>query len=143
MAAQRKDEPSTLNLSHHALDHQGEGRGSAQNPTELVEKSQALVFYSQSHQEPVKHRPLPKAMLVANGNLVPTGTDPSLLPVGSEILVAPSLDLQARVASRYLLPPALPFHERRLHSGGYRGAEAGRGSPDPGFCVQCRSEWGG
>lgn len=61
VAAQRKDEPSPLNLSHHALDHQGEGRGSARNPTE-VEKNQARVFYPQSHQEPVKHSPLPEAM---------------------------------------------------------------------------------
>ncbi|KAL1763267.1 ataxin-1-like, partial [Sigmodon hispidus] len=86
VAAQRKDEPSPLNLSHHTLDHQGEGQESARNPTELVEKNQARMFCPQSHQEPVKHRPLPKAFVVANGNLVPTGTDPSLLPIGSEIL---------------------------------------------------------
>ncbi|KAL1764251.1 ataxin-1-like, partial [Sigmodon hispidus] len=96
VAAQRKDEPSPLNLSHHTLDDHGEGRGSARNPTELVEKNQSCVFYPQSHQEPVKHRPLPKAMVVANGKLVPNGTDPSLLPVGSEILVASSLHMHAR-----------------------------------------------
>ncbi|KAM7338841.1 hypothetical protein ACRRTK_002325 [Alexandromys fortis] len=46
VAAQRKDEPSPLNLSHHTLDHQGDGRGSARNPTELVEKNQAHILLS-------------------------------------------------------------------------------------------------
>lgn len=122
VAAQRKDEPSPLNLSHHNLDHQGEGRGSARNPTELVEKSQARVFYPQSHQEPVKHRPLPKAMVVANGNLVPTGTDPSLLPVGSEILVASSLDLQARATFPDKEPTPPPVTSSHLPSHFMKGA---------------------
>lgn len=122
VAAQRKDEPSPLNLSHHALDHQGEGRGSARNPTEVVEKNQARVFYPQSHQEPVKHRPLPKAVVVANGNLVPTGTDPSLLPVGSEILVASSLDMQARATFPDKEPTPPPVTSSHLPSHFMKGA---------------------
>lgn len=122
VAAQRKDEPSPLNLSHHTLDHQGEGRGSARNPTEVVEKNQTRVFYPQSHQEPVKHRPLPKAVVVANGNLVPTGTDPSLLPVGSEILVASSLDMQARATFPDKEPTPPPVTSSHLPSHFMKGA---------------------
>ncbi|XP_021513755.1 ataxin-1-like [Meriones unguiculatus] len=122
VAAQRKDESSPLNLSHHTLDHQGEGRGSARNPTELVEKNQARVLYPQSHQEPVKHRPLPKAVVVANGNLVPTGTDPSLLPVGSEILVASSLDMQARATFPDKEPTPPPVTSSHLPSHFMKGA---------------------
>ncbi|CAO2623536.1 Atxn1l [Lemmus lemmus] len=122
VTAQRKDEPSPLNLSHHTLDHQGDGRGSARNPTELVEKNQARVFYPQSHQEPVKHRPLPKAVVVANGNLVPTGTDPSLLPVGSEILVASSLDMQATATFPDKKPTPPPVTSSHLPSHFMKGA---------------------
>lgn len=122
VAAQRKDESSPLNLSHHTLDHQSEGRGSARNPAELVEKNQARVFYPQSHQEPVKHRPLPKAMVVANGNLVPTGTDPSLLSVGSEILVASSLDMQARATFPDKEPTPPPVTSSHLPSHFMKGA---------------------
>ncbi|XP_051024695.1 ataxin-1-like isoform X1 [Acomys russatus] len=122
VAAQRKDESSPLNLSHHTLDHQGEGRGSARNPAELVEKNQARVFYPQPHQEPVKHRPLPKAMVVANGNVVPTGTDPSLLPVGSEILVASNLDMQARATFPDKEPTPPPVTSSHLPSHFMKGA---------------------
>lgn len=110
VAVPPKDEPSPLNLSHHTPDHQGEGRGPARNPTEAAEKNQARGFYPQSHQEPVRHRPLPKAMVVANGNLVPTGTDPGLLPVGSEILAASGLDVQTRVTfpDKEPTPPPVP-----------------------------------
>lgn len=122
VAAQRKEEPSPLNLSHHTPDHQGEGRGSARNPAELAEKSQARGFYPQSHQEPVKHRPLPKAMVVANGNLVPTGTDSGLLPVGSEILVASSLDVQARATFPDKEPTPPPITSSHLPSHFMKGA---------------------
>ncbi|XP_047383963.1 ataxin-1-like isoform X2 [Sciurus carolinensis] len=122
VAAQRKDEPSPLNLSHHTPDHQGEGRGSARNPAELAEKNQSRGFYPQSHQEPVKHRPLPKAMVVANGNLVPTGTDPGLLPVGSEILVASSLDVQARATFPNKEPTPPPVTSSHLPSHFMKGA---------------------
>lgn len=122
VAAQRKDEPSPLNLSHHTPDHQGEGRGSARNPAELAEKNQSRGFYPQSHQEPVKHRPLPKAMVVANGNLVPTGTDPGLLPVGSEILVASSLDVQARATFPDKEPTPPPITSSHLPSHFMKGA---------------------
>lgn len=98
VAAQRKDEPSPLNLSHHNPDHQGGGRGPVRSTAEMAEKNQARGVSPHSHQEPLKHRPFPKAVVVANGNLVPAGTDPSLLPVGSEIVVASSLDIQARAA---------------------------------------------
>ncbi|XP_055991960.1 ataxin-1-like [Sorex fumeus] len=110
VAAPRKDEPSPLNLSHHTPDHQGEGRGAARNPAEAAEKNQARGFYPQPHQEAARHRPLPKAMVVANGNLVPTGTDPSLLPVGSEILVASSLDVPTRTSfpDKEPTPPPVP-----------------------------------
>ncbi|XP_017706357.1 PREDICTED: ataxin-1-like [Rhinopithecus bieti] len=122
VAAQRKEEPSPLNLSHHPPDHQGEGRGSARNPAELAEKNQARGFYPQSHQEPVKHRPLPKAMVVANGNLVPTGTDSGLLPVGSEILVASSLDVQARATFPDKEPTPPPITSSHLPSHFMKGA---------------------
>ncbi|XP_048211134.1 ataxin-1-like [Perognathus longimembris pacificus] len=122
VAAQRKDEPSPLNLSHHTPDHQGEGRGSARNPVELAEKNQARGFYPQSYQEPVKHRPLPKAMVVANGNLVPPGTDPSLLPVSSEILVASSLDMQARATFPDKEPTPPPITSSHLPSHFMKGA---------------------
>lgn len=122
VAAQRKDEPSPLNLSHHASDHQGEGRGSARNPTELAEKNQAIGFYPQSHQEAVKHRHLPKAMVVANGNLVPTGTDPSLLPVDSEMLVTSSLDMQARATFPDKEPTLPPITSSHLPSHFMKGA---------------------
>uniref|UniRef100_A0A8C5P5Z3 AXH domain-containing protein n=1 Tax=Jaculus jaculus TaxID=51337 RepID=A0A8C5P5Z3_JACJA len=106
-AAQRKDEPRPLSLSHHTLDYHGEGLGSARNPAEVAEENQARGFYSQSHQDLVK--PLPKAMVVANGNLMLTGTDPSLLPMGSEILVASSLDMQTRATfpDRKPTPPSI------------------------------------
>ncbi|KAM5133177.1 ataxin-1-like isoform 1-T3 [Callospermophilus lateralis] len=122
VAAQRKDEPSPLNLSHHTPDHQAEGRGSARNPAELAEKNQPRGFYPQSHQEPVKHRPLPKAMVVANGNLVPTGTDPGLLPVGSEILVASSLDVQTRATFPDKEPTPPPVTSSHLPSHFMKGA---------------------
>ncbi|XP_069882309.1 ataxin-1-like [Dipodomys merriami] len=122
VAAQRKDEPSPLNLSHHTPDHQGEGRGSARNPVELAEKNQARGFYPQPYQEPVKHRPLPKAMVVANGNLVPPGTDPSLLPVSSEILVASSLDMQARATFPDKEPTPPPITSSHLPSHFMKGA---------------------
>lgn len=122
VAAQRKDESSPLNLSHHTPDHQGEGRGSARNPAEVAEKNQARGFYSQSHQEPVKHRPLPKAMVVANGNLVPTGTDSGLLPVGSEILVASSLDVQPRATFPDKEPTPPPITSSHLPSHFMKGA---------------------
>lgn len=107
VTAPRKEEPSPLNLSHHNPDHQAEARGAARNPAEAAEKSQARGFYPQAHQEAVRHRPLPKAMVVANGSLVPTGTDPGLLPVGSEILVASSLDVQSKEPTP---PPAPSSH---------------------------------
>lgn len=122
VAAQRKDESSPLNLSHHAPDHQGEGRGLAKNPAELAEKNQARGFYPQSQQEPLKHRPLPKAMVVANGNLVPTGTDPGLLPVGSEILVASSLDVQGRATFPDKEPTPPPITSSHLPSHFMKGA---------------------
>ncbi|KFO24661.1 ataxin-1-like [Fukomys damarensis] len=122
VAAQRKDESSPLNLSHHTPDHQVEGRGSARNPAEVAEKNQARAFYPQPHQEPVKHRLLPKAMVVANGNLVPTGTDPGLLPVGSEILVASSLDMQARATFPDKEPTPPPITSSHLPSHFMKGA---------------------
>ena len=39
VAAQRKDEPSPLNLSHHNPDHQGGGRGPARSATETAERN--------------------------------------------------------------------------------------------------------
>ncbi|XP_037671767.1 ataxin-1-like [Choloepus didactylus] len=122
VAAQRKDEPSPLNLSHHTLDHQGEGQGSVKNATEMADKNQARGFYPQSHQELLKHRPLPKAVVVANGNLVPAGTDPGLLPMGSEILVASSLDMQARATFPDKEPTPPPITSSHLPSHFMKGA---------------------
>ncbi|XP_055001662.1 ataxin-1-like [Sorex araneus] len=122
VAAPRKDEPSPLNLSHHTPDHQGESRGAARNPAEVAEKNQARGFYPQSHQEAARHRPLPKAMVVANGNLVPTGTDPSLLSVGSEILVASSLDVQTRTSFPDKEPTPPPVPSAHLPSHFMKGA---------------------
>ena len=64
---------------------------------------------------------MPKAMVVAAGSLVPTAIDPGLLPMGSEILTAPSLNMQVGATFpdmkptpmlHYLFPLTLPFRER-------------------------------
>ncbi|XP_068943809.1 ataxin-1-like [Petaurus breviceps papuanus] len=122
MATQRKDEPSPLNLSHHAPDHQGEMRGLARNPVEITEKSQAQGFYTQSPQELAKHRPLPKAMVIANGNLVPIGTEQGLLSMGSEILVTSSLDMQVRATFPDKEPTPPPSTSSHLPSHFMKGA---------------------
>ncbi|KAJ8796125.1 hypothetical protein J1605_002254 [Eschrichtius robustus] len=54
----------------------------------------------------MKHRPLPKAVVVADGSLAPAGTDPDHFPLGSEILVASSSDTQARGAFPEQGPPS-------------------------------------
>ncbi|XP_051830642.1 ataxin-1-like [Antechinus flavipes] len=120
-AAQRQDEPSPLNLSHHAPDHQ-EGRGLARNPVEMAEKNQAPGLYTQPPQELAKHRPLPKAMVIANGNLVPVGTEQGLLSVGSEILVTSSLDMQVRAPFPNKEPSPPPSTSSHLPSHFMKGA---------------------
>lgn len=46
----------------------------------MAEKNQAQAFCPQSQQALMKHRPLPKAVVVANGSLAPAGTDPGHYP---------------------------------------------------------------
>ncbi|XP_056680304.1 ataxin-1-like [Monodelphis domestica] len=122
VATQRKDEPSPLNLSHHVPDHQGEVRGLVRNPIEMTEKSQAHGLYTQSSQELAKHRPLPKAMVIANGNLVPIGTEQGLLSMGSEILVTSSVDMQVRATFPNKEPTPPPSTSSHLPSHFMKGA---------------------
>jgi hypothetical protein len=61
-------------------------------------------------------------MVVANGNLVLTGTDSGVLPVGSEILVASSLVMQARVTFLDKEPTPPPITSSHLPSRFMKGA---------------------
>ncbi|XP_038609941.1 LOW QUALITY PROTEIN: ataxin-1-like [Tachyglossus aculeatus] len=85
-SAQRRDQPSPLNLSHHISDHHGEARGAARGP-------------HTPPQGPAKHRPPPpRAVALANGNPVPVGAARSSSPPGPESPAPRSWAARARAA---------------------------------------------
>ncbi|NXX10585.1 ATX1L protein, partial [Podargus strigoides] len=100
LAAQRKDDPSPLNLCHNIPDQQGESKDALMNTVEraaTAEKSQFRSLYVMSPDEPVRQRQLTKGMVVANGKpvLVPVGSEP-IRSSTSETLVRQSPDAQAQ-----------------------------------------------
>ncbi|KAM6300551.1 ataxin-1-like [Aegotheles albertisi] len=98
LAAQRKDDPSPLNLCHNIPDQQGESKDALRNTVErAAEKSQPRSPCVMSPEEPVRQRQLTKGMVIANGKpvLVPVGSEP-IRSSTSEILVRRSPEVQAR-----------------------------------------------
>ncbi|XP_054026068.1 ataxin-1-like isoform X2 [Dryobates pubescens] len=99
LAAQRKDDPSPLNLCHNVPDQQGESKDALRNAVEraAAEKSQSRSPYVMSPEEPVRQRQLTKGMVIANGKpvLVPVGSEPVRFST-SESLARRSPDAQAR-----------------------------------------------
>nr|XP_009943715.1 PREDICTED: ataxin-1-like [Opisthocomus hoazin] len=99
LAAQRKDDPSPLNLCHHVPDQQGEAKDTLRNTVEraAAEKSQPRSPYLRSPEEPLRQRQLTKGMVIANGKpvLVPVGSEP-IRSSASETLVRPSPEAQTR-----------------------------------------------
>ncbi|XP_030368254.1 ataxin-1-like [Strigops habroptila] len=121
LAAERKDDPSPLNLCHNIPDQQGESKDVLRNTVErtAAEKSQSRSPYVMSPEEPVRQRHLTKGMVIANGKpvLVSAGSEP-IRSSTSEALVGRSLDAQARGSTlekdpAQLQPPSsshLPSH---------------------------------
>ncbi|XP_040427619.1 ataxin-1-like [Cygnus olor] len=99
LAAQRKDDPSPLNLCHSIPDQQGESKDVLRNTVERAAagKSQSRSPYIVSPEEMVRQRQLTKGMVIANGKpvLVPVGSEP-IRSSASETLVRQSPDVQAR-----------------------------------------------
>ncbi|KFP28140.1 Ataxin-1-like, partial [Colius striatus] len=99
LAAQRKDNPSPLNLCHNIPDHQKESKDALSNTGEraAAEKSQSRSPYITSPEEPVRQRQLTKGVVIANGKpvLVPAGDEP-IRSSTSETLVRQSPDAQAQ-----------------------------------------------
>ncbi|NXJ63553.1 ATX1L protein, partial [Rostratula benghalensis] len=99
LAAQRKDDPSPLNLCHNIPDQQGEAKDVLRDTGEraAAEKRQSRSPYVVSPEEPVRQRQLTKGMVIANGKpvLVPVGSEP-IRSSTSETLVRRSPDAQAR-----------------------------------------------
>ncbi|NWV80172.1 ATX1L protein, partial [Dasyornis broadbenti] len=96
LAAQRKDDPSPLNLCHNIPDGQGD---MLRNTTDRAAagNSQSRSPCGMSPEETVRQRQLTKGMVIANGKpvLVPVGSDP-VRSSTSEALVRESPDAQAR-----------------------------------------------
>ncbi|NXX74440.1 ATX1L protein, partial [Urocolius indicus] len=99
LAAQRKDNPSPLNLCHDTPDPQKESKDTLSNAGEraAAENSQSRSPYVTSPEEPVRHRQLTKGVVIANGKpvLVPAGDEP-VRSSTSETLVRQSPDAQAQ-----------------------------------------------
>ncbi|KFP92548.1 Ataxin-1-like, partial [Apaloderma vittatum] len=91
LAAQRKDDPSPLNLCHNVPDQQGQSKDALRNAAEraAAEKSQSRSPYVTSPEEPVRHRQLTKGTVIANGK-------PVLVPVGSETVRSSAPEPAAR-----------------------------------------------
>ncbi|XP_028932050.1 ataxin-1-like [Ornithorhynchus anatinus] len=122
-SAQRRDQPSPLNLSHHVSDHQGEARGSARGLAEEAEKSPARSPHTPPPQGLAKHRPLPpKAAAIANGSLAPVGADRSSLAPGPENPAARSWAAPARAAAPEKDPAPPPGATSHLPSHFMKGA---------------------
>ncbi|NXO90400.1 ATX1L protein, partial [Certhia brachydactyla] len=96
LAAQRKDDPSPLNLCHNIPDGQG---GMLRNTTDRAAagNSQSRSPCGTSPEETVRQRQLAKGMVIANGKpvLVPVGFE-SVRSSTSEALVRESPDAQAQ-----------------------------------------------
>ncbi|NWI89980.1 ATX1L protein, partial [Pitta sordida] len=94
LAAQRKDDPSPLNLCHHLPDGQGDV---LRNTTGRAGNSQSQSPCGMSLEETVRQRQLTKGMVIANGKpvLAPAGPEP-IRSSTSEALVRQSPDAQAR-----------------------------------------------
>ncbi|NXY66424.1 ATX1L protein, partial [Callaeas wilsoni] len=96
LAAQRKDDPSPLNLCHNIPDGQGD---MLRNTTDRAAagNSQSRSPCGMSPEETVRQRQLAKGMVIANGKpvLVPVGSEP-VSSSTSEALVRESPDAQAR-----------------------------------------------
>ncbi|XP_030138243.1 ataxin-1-like isoform X1 [Taeniopygia guttata] len=96
LAAQRKDDPSPLNLCHNTTDGQGD---MLRNTTDRAAagNSQSQSPCGMSPEETVKQRQLAKGMAIANGKpvLVPVGSEP-VRSSTSEALLRESPDAQAR-----------------------------------------------
>ncbi|NXP54151.1 ATX1L protein, partial [Heliornis fulica] len=98
LAAQRKDDPSPLNLCHNVPDQQGESKDALRNTVErAAERSQSGSPRVVSPEEPVRQRQLTKGTVIANGKpvLVPVGSEP-IRSSTSETLVRRSPEAQAR-----------------------------------------------
>ncbi|NXT16238.1 ATX1L protein, partial [Prunella fulvescens] len=96
LAAQRKDDPSPLNLCHNSPDGQGDMLRSTTDRA-AAGNSQSRSPCGMSPEETVRHRQLAKGMVVANGKpvLVPVGSEP-VRSSTSEALLRESPDAQAR-----------------------------------------------
>ncbi|NWW03232.1 ATX1L protein, partial [Oreocharis arfaki] len=96
LAAQRKDDPSPLNLCHNIPHGQGD---MPRNTTDRAAagNSQSRSPCGMSPEETVRQRQLTKGMVIANGKpvLVPVGSEP-VRSSTSEALVRESPDAQAR-----------------------------------------------
>ncbi|NWU37634.1 ATX1L protein, partial [Hylia prasina] len=96
LTAQRKDDPSPLNLCHKVPDGQGD---MLRNTTDRAAagNSQSRSPYGMSPEETVRPRQLAKGMVIANGKpvLVPVGSEP-VRSSTSEALVGESPGAQAR-----------------------------------------------
>ncbi|XP_027588800.1 ataxin-1-like isoform X1 [Pipra filicauda] len=94
LAAQRKDDPSPLNLCHNIPDGQED---MLRNTVDRAGNSQSRSPCGMSPEEAVRQRQLTKGMVVANGKpvLVPIGSEP-IRSSTSEALVRQSPDAQAR-----------------------------------------------
>ncbi|NXO84949.1 ATX1L protein, partial [Sitta europaea] len=96
LAAQRKDDPSPLDLCHNIPDGQG---GTLRNTTDRAAagNSQSQSPCGTSPEETVRQRQLAKGMAIANGKpvLVPLGSEP-VRSSTSEALVRESPDAQAQ-----------------------------------------------
>ncbi|XP_009875299.1 PREDICTED: ataxin-1-like, partial [Apaloderma vittatum] len=112
LAAQRKDDPSPLNLCHNVPDQQGQSKDALRNAAEraAAEKSQSRSPYVTSPEEPVRHRQLTKGTVIANGK-------PVLVPVGSETVRSSAPEPAARRS-----PDAPPPSSSRLPSHFMKGA---------------------
>ncbi|NXV79385.1 ATX1L protein, partial [Atlantisia rogersi] len=97
LAAQRKDDPSPLNLCHNVPDQQGESKDALRNTVERAAAEKSQPRSPMSPEEPVRQRQLTKGMVIANGKpvLVPVGSEP-IRSSTSEALVRRSPEAQAR-----------------------------------------------
>ncbi|NXN97148.1 ATX1L protein, partial [Rhinopomastus cyanomelas] len=117
LAAQRKDNPSPLNLCHSAPDQQGEAKDALRNTGEraAADKSQPRSPYVLSPEDLVRQRQLTKGIVMANGKpvLVPAGSE----PIGSStsdtpVRQSPEAQAQGSVLEKDLAQPQPPSSSR-------------------------------
>ncbi|NWV01603.1 ATX1L protein, partial [Upupa epops] len=117
LAAQRKDNPSPLNLCHAIPDQQGEAKDTLRNTVEgaAVEKSQSTSPCVASPEEPVRQRQLTKGMVMANGKpvLLPTGSEPiGSFTAETPVRQSPDAQAQGSVLEKDLAQPQPPSSSR-------------------------------